>query len=54
MAGVQPAAHTKHTTNDYALCVQLDYDGCVCCVDLPDSRMPLTIVPLINPACFGF
>ena len=21
MAGVQPAAHTKHTTNDYALCV---------------------------------
>ena len=54
MAGVQAACHSKKITNEYFLCVQVEYDGCVCCVDLPDSRMPLTIIPLMNPACFGF
>lgn len=54
MAGIQPACHAKHCRNEYFLCVEVKYDGCVCCVDLPDSRMPLTIVPLVNPACFGF
>ena len=54
MAGVQAACHTKKITNEYFLCVLVEYDGCVCCVDLPDSRTPLTIIPLINPECFGF
>ena len=54
MAGVQAATHTKRITNEYFLCVLVEYDGCTCCVDLPDSRMPLTILPLINPECFGF
>ena len=54
MAGIQPACRGKHCTNEYFLCVEVKYDGCVCCVDLPDSRMPLTIVPLVNPMCFGF
>ena len=54
MAGVQSACHSKRITNEYFLCVLVEFDGCVCCVDLPDSRAPLTIVPLINPACFGF
>ena len=54
MAGVQAASHGKKITNEYFLCVLVEYDGCVCCVDLPDSRMPMTIIPLVNPACFGF
>ena len=54
MAGVQGAVHSKHITNEYFLCVLVEFDGCVCCVNLPDSRMPMTIVPMVNPACFGF
>merc|ERR1712232_1139995 len=54
MAGVQPACNSKYIKSEYVLCVECQYEGCVCCVDLPDSRMPLTIVPLVNPACFGF
>ena len=49
MASLQPACHTKKFSNDYYLSVTVEYDGCVCCVDLPDARMPMTIVPLVNP-----
>jgi len=37
MASLQPACHTKKFSNDYVLSVQLSYDGCVCCIDLPDA-----------------
>ena len=48
MAGVQSACHGKRVKNEYFLCVLVEYDGCVCCVDLPDSRMPMTIIPIVN------
>lgn len=54
MASLQPACHTKKFSNDYYLCVETEYDGCVCCVDLPDARMRMTIIPMVNPECFGF
>ena len=54
MASLQPACHTKKIRNEYYLIVETSYDGCVCCVDLPDARMPMSIVPLINPMCFGY
>lgn len=54
MASLQPACHTKKFSNEYYLCVTTKYDGCVCCVDLPDARMKMTIVPIVNPECFGF
>jgi len=54
MAGLQAACHAKKISNEYFLCVLVEYDGCTCCVDLPDSRMPMTIIPIVNPACFGF
>jgi len=54
MAGVQPAAHSRKIQNEYFLCVEVHYNGCTCCSNLPDSRMPLTIIPIVNPACFGF
>lgn len=54
MQGIQAATHAKRLSNNYFLCVLVEYDGCVCCVDLPDSRTPLTIIPIVNPACFGF
>ena len=49
MASLQPACHTKNFSVDYYLRVILEYDGCICCVDLPDSRMKMTIIPLVNP-----
>ena len=54
MSGIQAAVHGKSIKNEYFLVVTVEYDGCVCCVDLPDSRTPMTIIPLVNPACFGF
>lgn len=54
MASIQPACHSKRLRNEYFLCVEVEYDGCVCCVDLPDSRMPMTIVPVVHPDCYGF
>ena len=54
MSGVQAACHGKKVSNEYFLCVLVEYDGCTCCVDLPDSRSHLTIIPIVNPECFGF
>jgi len=53
MASLQPACHTKKFSNDYYLSVTTEYDGCVCCVDLPDAVMKMTIVPLVNPELLG-
>lgn len=53
MQGVQPACHSKGLTNDYYLCCEAQYSGMVCYVNLPDARMPFTIVPTVNPASFG-
>ena len=36
------------------LVVKCSYDGCTCCSNLPDSDMQLSIVPMVNPECFGF
>ena len=54
MAGIQAACSGKKIKNNYYLCVLVEYDGCVCCVDLPGSRMPMTIIPIVDPTCFGF
>ena len=54
MASLQPACHTKKFSNEYFLCVTTEYDGCVCCVDLPDARMKMTIIPSFNPELFGY
>ena len=53
MASLQPACHTQRFSNDYYLTVTLNYDGCTCCVDLPDAKMRMTIVPLINPEMYN-
>ena len=54
MAGVQGATHSRHITNEYFLKVECSYEGCTCCSNVPDTSMPMTIVPIVNPACFGF
>ena len=55
MASIQPAVrNAKYITIEYFICTELSYDGCTCCQNLPDARLPMTIVPMVNPACFGF
>ena len=54
MASLQPACHTKKFSNDYYLTVTTEYDGCICCVDLPDARMAMSIMPLVNPETSGY
>jgi hypothetical protein len=51
---LQSACHAKHFTMEYYLVAETTYDGCTCCAELPHSRMPISILPVLNPACFGF
>ena len=53
MASLQPACHTKKFSCEYFLSVEVAYDGCVCCVDLPDAKLKMTIVPMVNPEHLG-
>lgn len=46
---MQPACHGTHVTNEYFLAVRCGYEGCTCCASLPLARIPLTIVPVMNP-----
>ena len=54
MASIQPAVHCKNICNEYFLTTKVEHEGCDCCRDVPDSKLPLTIVPMVNPECFGF
>ena len=54
MSQAQPAAHGQIIRNEYFLSVRTEFDGCTCCADLPSCKIPLCIVPNVNPACFGF
>lgn len=52
--GIQSACHGKFFHMEYFLVAETTYDGCTCCSELPHSRMPISILPLVNPDCFGF
>lgn len=54
MAGIQSACHSKLITNDYRLRIELGYDGCTCCSNVPDASLPISVLPIVNPQCFGF
>ena len=41
-------------TNEYFLTVRCDYAGCTCCSQTPVCRVPITIVPVINPQVWGY
>lgn len=54
MENMQPRCHGTFVTNEYFLSVRCDYDGCTCCSSLPVCRVPITIVPVINPQVWGY
>lgn len=51
---LNPGCHSKCIKNDYFLTIRCDFDGCVCCAKTPYAKVPLTIIPVVNPKCFGF
>ena len=42
--------------NAYKLNTVVDFDGCFCCEDqdFPENKISMSIVPVVNPDCFGF
>lgn len=52
--GVQAATNSSMITIEYFLVINLVYDGCTCCANLPDAKMKFSIIPLVNPMCVGF
>lgn len=53
MSQLQPACHGKFITNEYFLSVRAGMDGMICCADTPVTKIPLFVVPIVNPNCFG-
>ena len=54
MEAAQPGSHGGTIQVDYSLQTSTAYDTCCTCDVTPEGRLPLTIVPLVNPECFGF
>ena len=56
MTQIQPATrNAKLFSVRYYTNVQTHFEGCVCCCnETPDAKVPMTIHPMVNPACFGF
>jgi hypothetical protein len=52
MQNMQAKCSGQHVKNNYYLVVRCGYSGCTCCSHLPMTRIPLTIVPIINPQCW--
>jgi len=52
---MQPATrNAKYCKIRYFLAMETSYDGCTCCHETPEGKIPVTIMPLVNPACYGF
>jgi hypothetical protein len=54
MSQAQPVSHGSIVKNEYFIAIRTSYDGCTCCAAVPLARVPLCILPTINPKCFGF
>jgi hypothetical protein len=54
MERLAPACHSSLITNEYFLNVNCKYDECTCCTSLPNVSVPLTIIPVTDPATHGF
>jgi hypothetical protein len=54
LSKLPPACHSKHIKNDYVLNVNVKYDGCTCCSNLPCISVPLTIIPDTHQESYGF
>ena len=54
MSQIQPACNSKKVKNKYFLTIRCTYEGCICCADTPMAKIPLVIMPVVNPECYGW
>jgi hypothetical protein len=54
LENMAPRCHGSKVSNEYFLTVRCAYDGCTCCSALPVAKVPITIVPVINPQVWGY
>jgi len=54
MSGMAPACHSEYISNSYHLNVNIKYAGCHCDGDTPTQKIPLTVLPRVNMATYGF
>ena len=54
MCQAQAACHGRLVKNEYYLTTKTEFDGCTCCADLPHTKIPLCIVPIVPPSSHGF
>jgi len=52
MRNLQAKCTGRHIENNYFLSVRCRFAGCTCCSNLPVTRIPLTIVPIMNPTAW--
>ena len=54
LENMSPKCSGTHVKNEYFLSVRCGFEGCTCCSQLPVCRVPITIVPVINPQVWGY
>ena len=54
LSNLPPACHSPHIKIDYFLNANIKYDGCTCCLEKSDIKIPMSIIPITNPATYGF
>ena len=55
MSGMAPRCHSMYIANNYYLNVNIKYAACnYCCSAEPTQRIPLAILPRVNPSTYGF
>ena len=54
LRNVAPATHSMHIKNTYELNVNVKFSGLDCCSSHPSISVPMTIIPLQDPAVYGF
>jgi hypothetical protein len=51
---IPPATESQHVKNTYELNVNVQLEACTCCSPKPSISVPMTIIPLADPAIYGF
>ena len=52
---IQPTINSQHIQNNYYLIIEAVYKGgCFLSKERPKVKIPIIIIPKMNPLCFGF
>jgi hypothetical protein len=54
MKQAQPVTHGHIVKNEYFIAIRTEFEGVTCCAATPWARVRLAILPIVNPATYGF